>query len=91
MKIYEGLDTYHTLFQRAVTWVSYDLGGFQYVGEGSVSMLASQRRGGGQFPAFPTERLGMLGEHKQWPLSAVLQLPNLLLKVQSSLSTMLEK
>lgn len=45
MKIYEGLDTCHTLFQRAVTWVSYDLGGFQYVGESSVSMLASPEKG----------------------------------------------
>lgn len=45
MKIYEGLDTCHTLFQRVMTWVSYDLGGFQYVGSSLVSMLASPEKG----------------------------------------------
>lgn len=50
MKIDEGLDTCHTLFQRAVTWVSYDLGGFQYVGKSSVNMLASPEKGGRPIP-----------------------------------------
>lgn len=36
-----------------------------------------QKRGGVPFLKFPTERLGILGKHKLWPLAAVLQLLNI--------------
>lgn len=60
-----------------MTWVSYDLGGFQYVRSRLVSIRASGEEGRNPFLRFPTERLGILGEHKLWPLAAALQLLNI--------------
>lgn len=77
MKIYKSWSTCHTLFQRAMTWVSYDLGDFQYVGSSLANMWASTEKWRSPIPQVSHRVIGILGEHKLRPLAAVLQLLNM--------------